>query len=457
MSIFQKVQKDIAKMRKPQTTVIQVEGYTLNKDIPGKSFITGKDLLNKDEAGNPKVVKVIVNDPDGKVMGVNKFANKSSLVHTEPGGLIRLDRFIARGNEYTCRHMQRIAQDSSMIRTDEGGTDYKIGMDEAWVKVRPDTDRNGDITTFNVRNNGLIHRGRAFLVPKANQPAMIKGGEAPLLDQIKAVAEKAIDQAPEKTLPMIMLRDPSSAAVIEVIIPNTIEREEGKRDLRTKEEMLAILPELDNVQVLLNNENELKGMTLEALPGYQMKVFGSIKDQQTGEEIEGHVRKLSRETTRMFAKPVEGKDRPEMVPGNQEYALGIVSYEIPQREQSTTANLITLGRIPGQVASPNAGRDTTPNPFYNNQEAPATQTTQSTASEPAQSASTSAPASAASEPAQAAPEQTSAAAPAKAQGGPEEPPMPTDAELELLLEQADDIDVDFDMDEVERQLSMGQG
>lgn len=140
-----------------------------------------------------------------------------------------------------------------------------------------------------------------------------------------------------------------------------------------------------------------------------------------------------------------------MVKGEQEYALALISYEIPQKENSNNANLVTLGRVPGVTASPpNAGRDVTPNPFYANNQ---TQTV-TTQAAPAAAAAAKAPAQEASaaSPA-AAPPAAKPAPPAAASGQPEEPPMPTDAELDMLLDQSEGMDdLDFDMDDIERQL-----
>ncbi|MGX1201225.1 hypothetical protein [Marinobacter sp. MBR-105] len=446
MSLFEQVKKDMAALRKPQTTVVKVKGYELNSDVPGKSFIVAEDLLNKDDAGNPKQVRVFINDPSGKLRGVNHFANKSNTVHTEVGGLIRLDRFIKKGDDYVCRHMQRIAQDASMTRMDDRNVTYKIGFDEAWVKVVPHMS-NGEPITYKVRNNGQIQRGSVNVIPKAAQAVEVIPGDGKLLDQLTAVASKAIDAAPEKTAALLLLRAPDSAEVIEITIPSVIEEAENKYRPRTKEEQMAVLPELDGIQMLLKNEEAMKGSVIEALPGYRMKVFGSVLDE-AGNPVEGRVREMARETCRMFSKPVEGKAEPDLIPGGQEYALALISYEIPQKENSNNANLVTLGRVPGVTASPNAGRDITPNPFYANNQ---TQTV-TTQAAPAAAAAAKAPAQEASA---ASPAAAPAAkpAPAAASGQPEEPPMPTDAELDMLLDQSEGMDdLDFDMDDIERQL-----
>lgn len=454
MSIFQKAKASLAAARQPKTTIIQVERYELDKD-PKKAHIIGRDLLNKDETGVPKQVKVFVNDPDGKVMGVKEYASKSSLVTTEKGGLIRLDRYIARGDDYVCRHMQRLSRDASMLRADENGAEYKTAIAEAWVKILPQMDRNtGKPQVFTTSGGGEIHRGTVFMVPKDSPVTEIKLGQGDLLKQLLAVADKAIDAAPEKTRPMLMLRDPAGGDAMEIVIPNRIERAPGQYDLRTKEEMLAVFPDLEKVASFVGADTaDNAGITVEALPGCTMSLYGTTKDQRSGKPVVSRVESMSSETARMFAKPVEGQDRPEMVRGKQEYALALISYEIPKAPEAQNATLSTLGRIPGQTASPNAGKSVTENPFYKN--GVATQAAQPAQAEQATPAQASAPAAQASQPAPA--NQAAQSAPVAAAAthrAPEEPPMPTDDDIDALLNEAEMADTDYDLDELEKQMGM---
>lgn len=380
MNIFAKVNKEVRKQAQPKTTVIEVLDYRIDKD-PNKAFIKARDLLNIDPAtGKPKEIDVyIATKSDSRIRGVKEYALQGNLVHTGIGGLIRLDRYSVRGNTYIAQHAQRIARDSSMIRQDGNGEKYRIAFDRAWVKVVPIIDRqNGGRPRVYVsgdQGRTTMNRGRAYVIPENIEPVVATLGSAMLLDQIKKAASDAYDIAPEKTNPFLLFRQKGSPVVMEVELPRAVQVAEGEYRPMTKDEMFEILPSVDKIATLLNESQQLESHEeAEIVPGYRMSVFGATVNER-GEPIKGRVMEFAEATQRRFAKPTgevdaNGKEVVEIVAGQQEYSLSIFSYEIPQADNRIESHLATIGRVPGQKPSPNAGLSETPNPYFQNADEP---------------------------------------------------------------------------------------
>lgn len=380
MNVFSKVNREVKKQAQPKTTVIEVVAYQLDKD-PSKAVIKAKDLLNLDPAtGQPREVNVYIPvKGESKIRGVKEFGNPGNLVYTAVGGLIRLDRYTVRGNTYTAQHAQRIARDSSMLRQDGSGEKYSVAFDRAWVKIVPVLDRNNGfkpkVFVAGDAARTPMHRGRAYVIPESAAPVVATLGAPDLLESIKQAASAAYDIAPEKTNPFLMFRQKDSLEIMEVELPRAVQI--GEREYRpmTKEEMLNVLPEMDKIKGLLDVSAELtETQDAEILPGYRMAVFGAIVGEK-GEPIKGRVLEFAETTCRRFAKPTDelddnGNAKVELVNGRQEYTLSIFSYETPEAEARFEATVATIGRVPGQKPSPNAGLGETPNPFYKNDEEP---------------------------------------------------------------------------------------
>lgn len=450
MNIFDQQKKTLADQRRPITTVIKVIDFQLGED-KSKHRIIGQDLYSTDENGIPKTVSVAIqNRNNNGIRGVSNFAKRGDLVHTEKGGLIRLDRAIKRagGEEYVAPHAQRLSMSSDMLRQDENGKNYKIAFVKSYVKVVPIMDRaTGQPREFATSKQGLvIHRGSVMIIPEENASSE-NAQKVPMgkdfKDSLIKLAKAAIEAAPEKTQPFVMLRDPDPKNVSEMRIPNIKKNERGDYVEMTKQEMLDAFMQTPAVQAIMPGASALTEGEVEGVHGFVVNVFGNPYDE-SGERTVSRVESMANETLRRFPRPDLDNQRQEPVKGNQEYALGIASYTIPQ-EGSGSANLESLGRMPGVKATPNAGLSATPNPYWpTDEDGNMVSFTTSVAAQPAPK--TAEPAATTNQQAVAAQAPISRPAPEPES---DEPPLPSDADMDAYL----GADSDFDMDELESQMS----
>lgn len=471
MSIFDQQKKNLAEQRKPFTTVIQVEEYKLGTD-KSKNRMIGKDLYNLDENGVPKTVSVAISNPNNTgIRGVANFGKRGDMVHTEVGGMIRLDRAVKRGggSEYVAPHAQRISMSKDMMRTDDNSEEYKIAFAKSYVKVAPLMDRQkGEPREFPTSKQGVvIHRGTAFIFPEENtqekNTTELKVG-AGFEAAIRKLAEQAIDGAPEKTQPLVMLRDPDPANVSEMRVPNLKKDEKsGNYVSMTKEESLDAFMETQVVKAFVQAAAGASEGSVEGITGFSVAVFGNPYDEK-GNRTTSRVEAMANETLRRFPRPDHNGERQEPVKGNQEYAFGIVSYTIAQGERNN-ANLESIGRMPGVKATPNAGLSVTENPYWprddqgnmvsftNSAAAPAPEAAPAAAPAAAAAQAASQPASQAqSASAELIAAQAPIAKPAAQEAKFEEPPLPSDDDMDSFF----GADSDYDMEELESQMQ-GQG
>jgi len=369
MDIFGKVNEIQRESNKKDATVFKIEKYELDRD-PKKCAMIGHDMLNMDENGVPKKVKVLFNDPSGKSQNIKDYADESSMSHTMPGGMVRLDKLrVNADGSYVCSHMQRISKQGG-LRNDRNGNQHETGIARAWTKVLPLLDDDGNIAELTAGSGNKFSRGRAMLIPEESKGSPLTFGDNFKAD-LKAAAKRAIDAAPDKTKPILLLRQEANNKVKELVIPNTKPDESGNYVPMTKEEQLAIVDNLKMTQnfYAANEDPKAKGVTMEAVPGFQVDVYGMLNDPKSGTRLDKpRVQTMVNDTARQFALPKKpGQKRPDMVPHDQpEYKLSVVSYEIPKSGDQDSANLTTLGTVPGKTASPNAGLTVTPNPYYEN-------------------------------------------------------------------------------------------
>jgi hypothetical protein len=456
MSIFDQQKKTLQEQRRPFTTVIQVESYQVSQD-KAKNRIVGKDLYDLDENGVPKTVSVAINNPNNDgIRSVHNFAKRGDLVHTEKGGMIRIDRAVKRagGSEYVAPHAQRIAMNADMNRMDDNGEEYKIAFAKAYVKVVPVMDRQTREPREFSTKSSPIHRGSAFIFPEENtteKAAVTLAIGKNFGDELKALAGKAFDEAPEKAQPMVMLRDPDPKNVSEMRVPSIKKDEKtGNYVPMSRDEALDAFMETQAVKAFVDAATQAPegSGSVQGIVGYSINVFGSPLNDK-GERVTSRVEQMAKETVRRFPRPDVDNQRQEPIMGNQEYALAIVSYSIAQGERNNV-NLESLGRMPGVKATPNAGLSETPNPHWpRDDEGNMVSFTTSTpaANQPAAAATAASPAPAAS----ASKEAVAAQAPIPEPES-DEPPLPSDDDMDQYL----GADTDFDMDDLESQMQ-GQG
>lgn len=451
MNIFADVKKDLRQQYKKNTTILKLEKYELDRD-PKKCAMIGVDMMNTDENGVPKKVKVFFHDAAGKSRGIQDFADENAMMHTQPGGMIRLDRFVERPDgSYVCGHMQRVAKKEG-IRTARGGEEFAVGISRAWTKILPMRNEDGKIAEIQGEKNSFS-RGRALVMPEQNAPVKATFGEG-FAESLRGVAKQAIENAPDKSKPAILLRHeptPEGQAngtpnFIEIVLPNKTQDEAGNYVPMTKEQQLAVFDQHRVVQALLarNKQDEVKGFEFEAIPGFQLDVYGMLNDPHSGKRLENpRVQSMVNDTARQFALPKKpGQTRPDMVAHDKpEYKLAVISYEIPKSDDNGQASLQTLGAVPSVTASPDAGLSVTPNPYYvDNKVQQAVDASQAAQSQQAQQTANTA---------QEAPAEQPAAAAASA---PEPAPQPSEDDLDSAMSDIDD----FDMDDLEQQLSQAQ-
>jgi len=454
MNIFADVKKDLRKQYKKDTTVLKLESYELDKD-PKKCAMVGYDMMNMDDNGVPKKVKVFFHDAAGKSRGIQDFADENAMMHTQPGGMIRLDRFVQRADgSYLCGHMQRISKKEG--NRVSRGEEFSVGVSRAWTKILPMRDDNGNIAEIQGSNN-VFSRGRALVMPEQNAPVKATFGEN-FAESLRKVAKQAIEATPDKAKPAILLRhEPTTEGLangtpnfLEIVLPNKTQNEAGNYVPMTKDQQLAVFDQHRTVQALLakNESPDVKGQEFEAVPGFQLDVFGMLNDPHSGKRLENpRVQSMVNDTSRQFTLPKKpGQTRPDMVAHDKpEYKLSVISYEIPKTDDNGQASLVTLGPVPGVTASPDGGLSVTPNPYYADSQVQQAVDASNKAAEnkQAQQPAPEAEQSAAQQPAST--EQTSASA----QAAKPEEPQPSEDDLDSAMSDFDD----FDMDDLEQQLS----
>ncbi|TBW57434.1 hypothetical protein EZI54_07180 [Marinobacter halodurans] len=363
LNVFAQAKNEVREANRPSTRVIQVDRY-LPHENPGQWKIEGTDIYNLDEKGAPKKVTVMVNNPDGNVMGVSDFANRNSLTHTEVGGFIRVDRAIERGNgNIMARHLKRLSIDKSLTRIDQRMETAKIGIGKNWVKIRPfgQLQADGRPKEFaNANNNGRQHRGLAYVIPEEQSEIDINVASDDINGKLKKAAEQAIDKAPDKTSPMVRLRIDGINDGPEIIMPNQIrDPQTGNYANATREQQLDAFFNNNMLQAILRNlESNQMDTVIHAGHGFTVGVFGTTVDFQTGQPLEkSAVEQMISETQRRITRP-DSAGKPVEVERRQEYKLAITSIEIPFKDpkgnpsQRNNATLTSLGVQPGVVASP---------------------------------------------------------------------------------------------------------
>jgi len=483
MALLAQIQEKKKQAYKPFTTIIQVARIETDRD-PAKATLFGKDLLNKDENGVPREVSVRLHKAgENGYRTLNDFGRKSGLVATKPGGIIRIDRAIRKNDTtYVCKHLQRIAEDDTMIREDQNGEKHKKSVMDAWVKVIPETEAGARNTgrkykVFKGKSEASIpqHRGRVYAIPAESKPVEVMLDGKNSKAAIEQLIDRAIADAPEKSNPFLLLRQVSSDNGKETVITKEVQAsrtqgdDNGNQRLRSDAEVKASFMANPTIQAIMGAAiNE--PMTINT--GFQVDVFGkTIGDN--GEPIMSRVQELANGTARQFKNPEHENNpaAPEFLRGRQEYSRGILDIEIPMADDRLKANAYGYGAAPGITASPDAGLSVTPNPFYaklNAQQA-AAPAQQGPSSAPAQQAAQQTPepapaaaAVAASAAASAAPETvaaptTSAPTPAEMAQTAEDPAGISDEEIDAMLGDNDfDNAFDPELDDVESSLQ-GQG
>ncbi|KXS55576.1 MAG: Uncharacterized protein AWU57_25 [Marinobacter sp. T13-3] len=436
------------------TTVFQVEKYELDRD-PAKCAMIGHDLMNNDENGVPKKVRVVFNASSDNVMGIQEYADENSLVHTMPGGKIRLDRVQERPDgTYEVPHMQRI-QKKDGTRVDRAGIEHEMCIDRCWAKVIPERENRGrgPIAIKENSTGGKQSRGRVLLIPEDAKPITVTMGKN-LDGSIKDAVKKAIELAPDKTKALLTFRV-GQGSVLEMVVPNQTRNEAGDYVPVSLDEQLKRIERSDAYTTLMRVNKakpELEGETLEALPGFQIDVFGMTHDKKTGQPVQGvpRVQAAVLETARFFKLPTQDENGNDQYKQSQfpEYRLSVVSYERQKNDSTNVATLTTLGKVPGHMPSPDAGESITPNPYFaNKQVAQAEQASREAAQRKAQEA-------------QNAPEQAAAQSQGNQQAQqPASQPQQAAAQAQPVDEELDayddmmEMDVDFDMDDLTQQLA----
>lgn len=372
MSLFGNIKKQSREANKPRTRVIKVDEYIKDQNVENWK-IRGTDLFETDDQGVPKEVVVSVRNDNKDIQGVADFANPNSLCATDIGGVIRVDRAVERGNgQIVAPHMQRLSRTSDLVRKDEKMESNKIGIHQAWVKVLPIMDRStGKPAEFATRNKPQ-HRGNAFVIPKASaeNELAITIGKDDLQSKLREAAEQAIDEAPEKTLPMVRLRTDMDQTPLEIVMPLRIADGQGNYQNATREQQIEAFFNHSDTQGLMDAVNQIpEGTAIYSAAGFRTGVFGSTLDFQSGQPQTSLVEEMARTTQRRITRPNE-EGKPYVEKAFPEYKLGVISIEIPyldaqdQPSQRHFANLKSLGPEPSVTASPVAKMGQhTPNPF----------------------------------------------------------------------------------------------
>lgn len=444
MDLFNDMKKERAQRFKKDTTIVKIQEYQLHQD-PKLCKIIGLDMLNKDGNGNPKKVEVQFNDPSGKSMGIQEYADPGAMMHTEVGGMVRLDRFITRGDgTYVTGHMQRIAQ-SEKNRVSKKQEEFSVGIMKAWTKILPERDANGNIAEIQRSNNSFISRGKALVIPEDAKPETIVFGTPEFRTKLSAMVETAVNNAPDRAKPIILMRSEGPDNQAEAILQTVKKNPDNTYSEMVKEEILEAARNNTELQMWLakNDQATQAGveMPVEFLPGMQLDMVGLVTDPRSGDRLDKpKVQFMAHEATRWFPLPKEeGKEQEHRAASKPEYKLSVISYEINLTNGQRQTTLSNLGVIPGVTASPDAGLSKTPNPFW-----PETAT-----AAPAAKAAQAAPA-AQPDQAQAAPAQETPAAPASL-----EEDQPGDGETDFnSLNAMDDLNMgDFDEAELEEALA----
>jgi hypothetical protein len=323
---------------------------------------------------------------------------------------------------------------------------------KAWTKIIPERN-NGEIAEFEV-NGKTISRGRALVVPESSTPTQTSIGSASFKDDLSKAVESAVRGAPERTKPMLLLRAEGDTNQTEVILQTLRQNVDNSYSLMTKEEILEAAKDNYSLKSFLEGHDKYaaSGATqdIELVNGYQVDMVGLTKDPRSGEALANpRVQSMVKETARYFAIPKKAdNEQQQYAPAKApEYKLAVISYAIPNSDDTKLTSLETLGAVPGIVASPDAGLSVTSNPYYPepNQTAAPQQTT--AAAPAAQTATSPAPAAQTATPA---PSQ-----PAARQPVPEEPPMQDDIDTALEPDDLlhDDMIDDFNVDDLEEQLA----
>lgn len=469
MSIMKKARQIGRERNKVQTTVFKLEEYVIDQD-PRKSKMVGYDMFNKDQNGNPKKVEVYHFHKDNKTNSINDFANRSAMMHTRPGGLIRLSQYKVRPDgAYVTSHMQRIAEeDGPKIAANQ--SKFDIHYMKGWAKVYPfknKDNRNELLIQKSNNGNSLRHKANIMVIPEDAKPVAMHFGSDTFDSELKTVLEKAINNAPKGTRPMIVVREKNYLGAKEIVIPNFKRDADQNLTPLTKEEMINAAMETKELSgTYLPTHEAMKGAgetgELEFVPGFNIQAIGlkwdgrsMKKNPQTGEDEPAYIDKSKieewiQETAQYHALPKgedDAKPRYVMDKGAPQYTASVLSYRVRQVADGefASADLDTLGRDLGAKirTSPNAGLDVKPNPHQPKEQPAASQATQT------------APAQPVTEPAPAA---ATAAQPAPAQ------PAPAQVVEEEDMEELDDFGLsdfteeDFgdSLDELEEQMSHQQ-
>lgn len=454
MELFKEMKKERSQRYQKDTTVIQIKAYQIHED-PRQCKIIGVDLLNNDANGVPKQVEISFNDPSGKSMGIQEFADPSAWMHTEVGGTVRVDKFIERGTttnkdgqavaQYVTGHMQRV-QKNEQNRKDKKQNEYSTGVMKGWVKVIPQRDQSGEIAE-NVLSSGMVvSRGKALVIPDDAKPATITFGSPDFREQLSAMVEKAVDMAPQRSKPIILLRAEGPENQAEAILQTVKKNPDNSYSPMVKEEILEAARTNTELGMWLSKNDEAVQAGVEVpaelLPGMQLDLVGMVNDPRSGNRQEKpKVQSMVRDTTRWFPIPKESEAEEQRFEAAKkaEYKLSVISYEINLTDESRQASLQTLGVVPGVVASPDAGLSRTPNPYWPETAAP--------------SAPTSAPSSTSAQPAPEAKKQTPEASKPAAQQVEETEPQPGETQDELAMLEMDEEPIpDFDFEDINSQL-----
>ncbi|ONF42470.1 hypothetical protein BTO32_14750 [Marinobacter lutaoensis] len=462
---------------KVRTTVFKLEKYIINKDNPGESRMIGYDMYAKDENGVPK--RVEVKHINEKTQGITDFANPGAMMHTAPGGLIRLSQYrVAGDGTYLTSHMQRIRRDEGP-KISASQDKYDIGYMKGWVKIYPKREPDGKLTIFE-RRGRLFHRADAMVIPEDAQETLVNFGGDNFEQEVKQALNRAIDNAPKGTQPILMVRMPGKLEADEIRIPNLKVEADKSITLLPKEEMIALAMKngkLANNYFPVHEAAKQGGQVAQVqfVPGFSMQAIGlkwdgksMQKNPETGLEEPRYTERslieefISETAQRHQLPPEPGSDKVRYVidDGAPQYAFGVLSYRIKQVEPGEYANadLDTFGRDRGAeiIVSPNAGLDVKPNPY-----APAVSTQQSVnqapKTEPQVKPAVSAPVQQAPQPAPSA-QTTAQSQPVseKTQLIEEEVAEPEEA-ADFGIDDFDDPAFDnIDMDDIEQQLSAQQ-
>jgi hypothetical protein len=179
MNIFDEVRKISGANKAPKSnvTIFKLGQYHLDPD-PRKCYMTGVDMMNTDENGVPKKVKVEFYDKNNKSRGIQDFADSNTMMHTQPGGMIRLDRYAVQADgTLVSAHMQRVSRNEGPLQK-RNGFEYTTGIARGWAKILPTKDQNGELAV----DPGAAaprHRASAFFIPEAAQASRLTFGSWP--------------------------------------------------------------------------------------------------------------------------------------------------------------------------------------------------------------------------------------------------------------------------------------